>query len=106
MNYLAAWTVLRPPLPSLSANCCKARGFKPRVRNVRRLQLVFFCGFTRWQNLDMPCAASEPMSKPMQPQDYTFYACAIKSALASPDIFIRLAVSIFNNIVSVINLIK
>ena len=47
MDYLAAWTVLRPPLPSLSANCCKARRFKLRVRNVRRLQLLFFCGLTR-----------------------------------------------------------
>ena len=47
MNYLAAWKpqVLTPvaPLPSLLANCCKASGFKPLVRNVRRLQLVFFC---------------------------------------------------------------
>ena len=46
MDYLAAWTpeVLPPqaPLPSLSANCCKARWIKQRVRNVRRLQLVFF----------------------------------------------------------------
>ncbi len=46
MNYLAAWKpqALTPvaPLPSLLANCCKARGFKPRVRNVRRLQLLFF----------------------------------------------------------------
>ncbi len=69
MFYLAAWTVLQPPLPSLSANCCKARWIKQRVRNVRRLQLVFFLLFYEDQNLDMPCDASEPMSKPVQPQN-------------------------------------
>jgi hypothetical protein len=67
MFYLAAWTVLRPPLPSLSANCCKAHRIKRRVRNVRRLQLVFFPKINEDQNLDMPCHASEPMSKPVQP---------------------------------------
>jgi len=33
------------------------------------LQLVFFLLFYEDQNLDMPCHASEPMSKPVQPQD-------------------------------------
>jgi hypothetical protein len=32
------------------------------------LQLVFFLLFYEDQNLDMPCHASEPMSKPVQPQ--------------------------------------
>ena len=76
MDYLAAWTpeVLPPqtPLPSLSANCCKAHRIKRRVRNVRRLQLVFFLLFYEDQNLDMPCHASEPMSKPVQPQVFEF----------------------------------
>jgi hypothetical protein len=42
------------------------------VRNVRRLQLVFFPKINEDQNLDMPCHASEPMSKPVQPQSLLF----------------------------------
>lgn len=42
------------------------------MRNVRRLQLVFFLLFYEDQNLDMPCHASEPMSKPVQPQALYF----------------------------------
>ena len=47
MNSLAVRTAFQPPSPSLLANCCEAHRIKRRVRNVRRLQLVFFCGFTR-----------------------------------------------------------
>jgi len=36
------------------------------------LQLVFFLLFYEDQNLDMPCHASEPMSKPVQPQALYF----------------------------------
>ena len=42
---------------------------KRRVRNVRRLQLVCLNLFYEHIQLDMPCRASEPTSKPVQPQE-------------------------------------
>ena len=44
-----------------------SRAIKPRVRNVRRLQLVFLNLFYELIHLDMPCCASELTSKPVQP---------------------------------------
>jgi hypothetical protein len=46
--------------------------FKQRVRNVRRLQLVCLNLFNEHIQLDMPCHASEPTSKPVQPQELVF----------------------------------
>ena len=45
---------------------------KRRVRNVRRLQLVCLNLFYEHTQLDMPCRASEPTSKPVQPQEGVF----------------------------------
>ena len=49
-----------------------SRAIKRRVRNVRRLQLVFLNLFYEPIQLDMPCAASEPTSKPVQPLESYF----------------------------------
>jgi hypothetical protein len=62
------------PLPSLSACCCEAHAIKRRVRNVRRLQLVCLNLFYERIQLDMPCCASEPTSKPVQPLTTYFKA--------------------------------
>ena len=45
---------------------------KRRVRNVRRLQLVCLNLIYEHIQLDMPCHASEPTSKPVQPQEHIF----------------------------------
>jgi len=42
------------------------------VRNVRRLQLVCLNLFYEHIQLDMPCHASEPVSKPVQPLNFIF----------------------------------
>ena len=46
--------------------------FKQRVRNVRRLQLVFLNQFYERIQLDMHHSDSVPTSKPVQPQDAYF----------------------------------
>ena len=78
-DYPAAWTVvpcdtttLAQPIGLLLRG---SRAIKRRVRNVRRLQLVFLNLFYERIQLDMPCCASVPTSKPVQPQVCHFRPC-------------------------------
>ena len=61
--------------------------FRRRVRNVRRLQLVFLNLIYERIQLDMPCCASEPTSKPVQPQGSDFRPVDAFSRPGARDIF-------------------